>query len=271
MRLHRLTGHGLLIVAMIAVFAISATVVGCASKNIEKEKTEAALHLQIGTTLFTNKKYPEALRELLIAEKLDPSNATVQNNLALTYFVRDRFDFALKHIDQAIKLKPNYTEARNNRARILIEQGQYARAIEEAKRVTSDLTYQYPIRGWTNIALAHFRQGDFKSARDSATEALKIERTSCFAQTLLGRSLLELGLAQKTTDIPTLKEAAETLDRAVVACRAEGLDEAAYFAGLAHYKLGKSSAAVDRLKEVIRDYPDGLYVKKAESLLEIIK
>ena len=256
MRFYRLTGHGLLIVA---VFAISAAVAGCASKNTEKEKTDAALHLQIGTTLFGNKKYPEALRELLIAEKLDPSNATVQNNLALTYFVRDRFDFALKHIDQAIKLKPDYTEARNNRARILIEQGQYARAIEEAKRVTSDLTYQFPIRGWTNIALAHFRQGNFKSARD------------CFAQTLLGRSLLELGLAGKTVDVPVLTDAAETLDRAIVACRAEGLDEAAYFAGLAHYKLGKSSAAVDRLKEVLRDYPEGRYVKKAESLLEIIK
>lgn len=265
MRFKRLTGRLFLVAAIFAVLP------GCASKNTEKEKTDAALHLQIGTTLFTNKKYPEALRELLIAEKLDPSNATVQNNLALTYFVRDRFDFALKHIDQAIKLKPEYTEARNNRARILIEQGQYALAIEEAKRVTADLTYQFPIRGWTNIALAYFRQGDFKNSRDAATEALKIERTSCFGQTILGRSLLEIGLAGKAQGVQTLKDAAETLDRAIVACRAEGLDEAAYFAGLAHYKLGKSSAAVDRLKEVIRDYPQGQYVKKAESLLEIIK
>lgn len=243
---------------MLAIFAAA----GCATKSASKAKDEAALHLQIGTTLFTNKKYPAALTELLTAEKLDPQNPTVQNNLALTYFVRDRFDLALQHVDRAIGLNPTYTEARNNRARILIERERYPEAIEEARRVTQDLTYAAPIRGWTNISLAYFRKGDFKSARDSATEALKIERTNCFAQTILGRSLLELGNA---------KDAAETLDRAIVACVAEGQDEAAYFAGLANYKLGKSAAAVARLKDVLKDYPDGRYAKKAESLLEIIK
>lgn len=242
---------------------------GCASKSNLKAEKDAVLHLQIGTTLFSNRKYPEALVELLMAEKLDPENATVQNNLALTYFVRDRFDLALRHIDRAISLRPDYTEARNNRARILIERGSYAEAIEEARRVTADLTYQYPIRGWTNISLAHFRKGDFKSAKDAATEALKVERTNCFAQTLLGRSLLELSASNSTSGF--LKDAAETLDRAVVVCRAEGDDEAAYFAGLAQYKLGKSAAAVARLQEVLRDYPNGSYTRKAESLLEIIK
>lgn len=234
----------------------------CASEPANKEKGDAALHLQMGTAYFTNKKYPQALAELLIAEKLDPKNATVQNNLALTYFVRDRFDLAQEHIERAIDLNPKYTEARNNRARILIERGKYAEAIEEAKRVNQDLTYQYPIRGLTNVSLAYFRKGDFKNARDSATEALKIERTNCFAQTILGRSLLELGHT---------KDAAETLDRAIVACVAEGQDEAAYFSGLAHYKLGKSAAAVARLRDVLKDYPNGSYAKKAESLLEIIK
>ncbi len=247
---------------LIALILAIPLLISCASKDQNKAKGDAALHLQMGTALFTNKKYPAALNELLIAEKLDPSNPTIQNNLALTYFVRDRFDLAILHIDRAIKLNPLYTEARNNRARILIERGQYAEAIEEAKRVTQDLTYQFPIRGLTNISLAYFRKGDFKNARDSATEALKVERNNCFAQTVLGRSLLEIG---------NHKDAAETLDRAIVACVAEGQDEAAYFAGLANYKLGKSATAVARLKDVLKNYPNGNYAKKAESLLEIIK
>jgi type IV pilus assembly protein PilF len=259
----------ILVHALVLVCGVS-SLFGCASSKPNRDKENANLHLQMGTTLFTNKKYPEALRELLAAEKLDPSNATVQNNLALTYFVRDRFDIAQTHVDRAIALNPAYTEARNNRARILIERGLYSEAIDEAKRATDDLTYQTPIRSWTNISLAYFRKGDFKSARDAATAALKIERTSCFAQTILGRSLLELGLLEKRGTI-LLKDAAETLDRAIVACRAEGLDEAAYFAGLAHYKLGKSATAVARLQEVLHDYPEGRYAKKAESLLEIIK
>lgn len=255
--------------AVIFALIIILSQTGCATKKPNRDKEDANLHLQIGTTLFTNKKYPAALNELLIAEKLDPSNATVQNNMALTYFVRDRYDLALKHIDRAIALRPDYTEARNNRTRILIERSQFTEAIEEAKRVTADLTYQFPIRGWTNIALAYFRKGDFVGARDSATQALKIERGNCFAQTILGRSLLELGMANPGS--PMLQESAETLDRAIVACRAEGEDEAAYFAGVANYKLGKSAIAVARLQEVLKDYPEGRYAKKAESLLEIIK
>lgn len=243
------------------LLALSA-VFGCSTAKKQNSKDIASLHLQNGTRFFTNKKYPSALTEFLAAEKLDPRNPVVQNNLALTYFVRDRMDLAQKHIDLALSINPSYTEARNNRARILIERSQYALAIQDAKKVTEDLTYQYPIRGWTNIALAQFRMGNFKDAKATATEALKVERSNCFAQTVLGRSHLEIG---------EFKEAAETLDRAISACRADGEDEAAYFAAVANYKLGRSSAAIARLEEVLKDYPQGRYAKKAESLLEIMR
>lgn len=247
-----------LAVCLLALSAVS----GCSTAKKTNAKDIALLHLQNGTRFFTNKKYPSALTEFLAAEKLDPRNAVVQNNLALTYFVRDRMELAQKHIDLALSINPSYTEARNNRARILIERGQFALAIQDAKKVTEDLTYQYPIRGWTNIALAQFRMGNFKDAKATATEALKVDRTNCFAQTVLGRSHLE---------ISEFKEAAETLDRAISACRTEGEDEAAYFAGVANYKLGRSAAAIARLEEVLKDYPQGRYAKKAESLLEIMR
>ncbi|MDX9731916.1 MAG: tetratricopeptide repeat protein [Bdellovibrionales bacterium] len=248
--------------AVVVLGLVLTTITGCSTATREENKTKASLHVQIGTTLFSNKKYPEALSEFLQAEKLDPENATVHNNLALTYFVRDRYDLSEKHIDRAIALDPKYTEARNNRARILIERKRYDEALEEAKRVIADLTYQHPIRGWINIALAHFRKGDFQQAAKSATDALKAERSNCFAQTILGRSLLEMG---------RLKQAALTLDRAIVACKAEGDDEAAYFSGFVHYKLGRSAAAVARLEAVIKEYPNGQYAERAASLLEIIK
>ena len=261
MRTHlRYSPVGFLCLAMCAL-ALSAGS-GCSTSKKTNPKDIALLHLQNGTRFFTNKKYPSALTEFLAAEKLDPRNAAVQNNLALTYFVRDRMELAQKHIDLALSINPSYTEARNNRARILIERGMFAQAIVDAKKVTEDLTYQYPIRGWTNIALAQFRMGSFKEAKTTATEALKVDRTNCFAQTVLGRSHLE---------ISEFKEAAETLDRAISACRTEGEDEAAYFAGVANYKLGRSAAAIARLEEVLKDYPQGRYAKKAESLLEIIR
>lgn len=236
--------------------------VGCAGKDLVKNREIAALHLQNGTVFFTNKRYPSALNEFLQAERLDPSNPVTQNNLAMTYFVRDRIDLALKHINRALELNSSYSEARNNRSRILIERGLYDQAIADAYKVVQDLTYQTPIRAWNNIALAEFRSGKFANAKKTSTEALKLDRTNCAAQTTLGRAHLELG---------ELKEAAETLDRATITCRLEGEDEAAYFAGFANYKLGRSAAAISRLEHVLKDYPDGRYAKKAQSLLEIMR
>lgn len=236
--------------------------VGCAGKDLVKNRETAALHLQNGTVFFSNKKYPSALNEFLLAERLDPQNPVTQNNLAMTYFVRDRLDLAIKHINRALEINSKYSEARNNRARILIERGLFDQAISDATKVVQDLTYPTPIRAWNNIAMAEFRARRFENAKKTSTEALKLDRTNCAAQTVLGRSHLELG---------ELKEAAETLDRATLTCKLEGEDEAAYFAGFTNYKLGRSAAAISRLEHVLKDYPEGQYAQKAQSLLEIMR
>lgn len=228
----------------------------------ERNKEDARLHLRIGTSLFMNRQYPAALSSFLKAEALDPENPQIQNDLAMAYFVREKMDLAQEHIDRALALDPKYTEARNNRARILIDRGRYDEAIAEAKKVAQDLTYPTPIRGWANLALAHFKRGNFSECRKTTLDALKVDRKNCDIQLLLGRSQLELG---------DHKPASDTLDRAISFCDSENPDEAYYFAGIAHYKLGRISAAVDRLSVVVKKYPEGPFAKKAESLLEIIK
>jgi type IV pilus assembly protein PilF len=256
-RLAIMCGHALPISALLAGCAVTSLT----GKN-STDRDTAALHLQNGTVFFENRKYPSALNEFLQAERLDPNNPVTHNNLAMTYFVRERVDLAMKHINRAIELNPKYSEARNNRARILIERGLFDQAIIDANLVVQDLTYLAPIRAWNNIALAEFRAGRFKNSKKTSTEALKIDRSNCAAQTILGRSHLELG---------ELKDAAETFDRAILSCKLEGEDEAAYFAGFTNYKLGRSAAAVSRLEHVLKDYPEGRYAQKAQSLLEIIR
>lgn len=249
--------QGLVLVVMLSLLS------ACAStQNSRKSQEDAVLRLQSGTRFFQNQQYAAALRELLEAQRLDPRNPTIQNNLALTYFVRERFDLALKHINRAIELQPQYSEALNNRARIHIERGDYALAIADAKRVLDDLTYPAPVKAWNNIALAHFRKGDFREARVATESALRVDRQNCYAQTLHGRCQLEMN---------DLQAAAQTLDNALVACADQQDEEASYFAGLVQYKLGKHAVAVDRLENVVRKYPQGEYAQRAKSLLEIVK
>jgi type IV pilus assembly protein PilF len=232
----------------------------CASS--EKARDEAELRLRIGTSYLQSGNYPYALRELQTAEKLDPKNEMIQNNLGLVYFFRDRYELSASHLKRAIDMKPEFAEARNNYARVLIELTRYDQAIAELKRVVEDLTYPDPAKAWVNMGLAYFRKGDFATARSRFAQAIQLNRDNCLAQNLYGRTLLELG---------KLQDATQALDNAIVICRRLKYDEPNYFSGLAYYKLGKASSAIARMEEVVKLYPDGAYAKKAESMLKLMK
>lgn len=227
-----------------------------------KKKEEAALHLRIGTGYLQAGQYPAALRELLIAEKLDSTDPTTHNNLGLVYFMRERYELAEKHLARAIEINPKFTEARNNRARVLIELEKYEVAIRELKIVLNDLTYPDPAKAWVNLGLAFFKRGDFSEAKGALAEGLKIRRDNCLGQTLYGRSLYELG---------QLKTASRALDNAVLICRDSKYDEPHYYSGLTYYKLGETSSAVARMEEILKLYPDGNYARKAESMLKLMR
>ena len=242
------------------VFMISSALflTSCASSH---GKEEALLHLEMGSAFLQSGRYPDALRELLLAEKADPTNPIVQNNLGLTYFIRERSDVAQKHLRKAVELKPEYTEARNNLARVLIELGQYDKAISELKTVMKDLTYGDISKSLTNLGLAYFKKGQYQDAKKRLSEALKANRENCLAYNLFGRSQLELG---------ELNQAASSLDSAVVLCQPQEFDEPHYFAGLAYNKLGNREKAIARLEEVVRLYPAGKYNRKAQEMLNSI-
>ena len=222
-------------------------------------REEAALHLQIGTGYFKNGKYPQALNELLLAEKQDPQNALVQNNLGLVYFVREKYDLAEEHMRRALKINPNYTEALNNLARIEIELSRFDEALGELNKVLADLTYSNVEKAWVNIGLAYFRKGEYATARDKLTEAIRINRQNCLANTLYGRALMELGDLQK---------AATTLDNSVSLCKGSEFDEPHYYSGICYSKLGQNEKAMARMEEVIKLYPYGKFAKRAKSMLE---
>jgi Tfp pilus assembly protein PilF len=235
---------------------------GCASS---KAKDEAALHARIGTALLQQGHYPDALRELLVAEKLDSRNALIQNNLGLAYFLREKYKLSAEHIARAIDLDPKYSEARNNYGRVLIELGRYDDAIAQLRIVLADLTYNDPAKALVNLGLAQFRKGDFQQARSTFAKAIQTNRDNCLAQTLYGRSLFEMG---------QFSQAANALDNANIVCHSNnqpGFDEPQYFSGLAYYKLGNTSSAVSRMEDVVKFYPDGKYAKKAEDLLKLMK
>jgi type IV pilus assembly protein PilF len=249
------------VVPFLLLFSLVLGVVGCASISSEEEET-AKLHLKIGTSHLNNDNYPQALTELLTAQELDPNNAVIQNNLGLTYFFRERLDLAEIHIRKAIKLEPKYSDARNNLSRVLIERGRYTEAIQEARTVMEDLTYQSPEKPLINLGMAQFKLGQYELARKSLQKALDFQRDNCLAHSYFGRTYFE---------VKDFTRASEALDRAAGFCQRLQFDEPQYYSALSYYQLGQKQKAEERLESLLKLYPNGRYSDKAKTMLETIR
>lgn len=228
------------------------------SKNADK----AFLKLQIGVSLIEKNELPQALKELLEAESLDPDSALVHNNLGLVYFLRKKTDLAVKHYSKAVALKPDFTEAKNNLARVYIEIKQYKDAEKLLNQVLEDLTYNNVPAAYMNFGLMRFNQKNYPEAKSYFRKLLEVSREDCYANVYYGRSYLEMN---------QLKDAAEQLDKAATYCKPFNIDEGHYYSAIAYYRMGKRDRAVTRFEEIIQTFKDSFNKKNAEQMLLIIK
>lgn len=242
-------------------FLMVFSTLGCSTLSREDEE-KARLYLKVGSSQLENRDYPNALKSLLEAERLNPDEPMIQNNLSLAYLMRDRLDLSETHVRKALALKPDYTEAKNNLGRLLTERGRPREALPILESAAMDLTYEKPARITLNLGIAHFKLKDYKKAREYFSKTLDFGRDNCMAQNYLGRSYYEVN---------DYKRASEILDLAVGFCKTSQFDEPHYFSALAYYQLGDRIKAEARLEEVLRIYSQGKYQDQAKSLLETMR
>ncbi len=242
------------------ILFISLFFLGC--RSFQQKEDRANFLLQSGTALYDAGRYPEALRELLNAYKVNPRNLGVLNALGLTYHARGRSDLGIKYLLEALAVEPAYTEARNNLVRIYIESRDFKAAQYELSLVKKDLTYSALDKVYVNEGLLYFDQKQFAKALSPFQKAIDYSRENCPAHHLYGKSLFELN---------RYSEAAGALDRAIVFCQSTGSDEPHYLSALSHYRSGDKRKASVRFNEIVKLYPNGPYFEKSKSLLEIVK
>lgn len=236
--------------------------VGCASSSPPEQNDKAALHLQIGNDYLKKENYPLALKELLIAEELSPANPYVQANLGMVYFMRERYELAEKHYRKSISLKPDFTDAKNNLSRAFIEIGQYRQAEVLLKEVLADLTYVDFPKAYANYGVLEFKRKNYSSAITYFKKSLERDRENCFTQVYHGRSYLEL----KETPFAVLQ-----LEKAIPFCSQIESDEAHFYSAIALYRNNQKDKARIRFEELIRLYPSGYNIEKAQKMLELLK
>lgn len=235
---------------------------GCATNTQTLNTEKAALHLQIGVSMLNRGMYPQAHAELLQAERLDPRNPAVQNNLGLASYHRQRYDLAERYYKRAIDLNHNYSEARNNYAKLLMEMDRLSEAESQLKMVIDDLTYTGFSRAYLHFGVLRFKQEKYTDAVTYLNKALETDKENCSAHFFLGRSYLERNENAK---------AVEALDRSVNFCETALADDPLYFSALAYYRIEQKEKSLARFDALLKKYPNGKNQEKAKQLVALIR
>lgn len=179
---------------IVAMFFIVILFSACATTGAspeDKKKANAARNL--GEVHFSEGNYTKALGELLKAEKLNPDDPILQNDLGLVYMAKEKVDLAVQHFEKAVQLNPDYALAKNSLGSAYLVLKEWDKAIPLLEAVTNDMLYATPHFPLNNLGWAYYNKGDYKKAQQYLKEALDLKPDFFNAQFNLGRVYLATG------------------------------------------------------------------------------
>src|SRR6185503_14879194 len=78
----------------------------------------------------------ESLREIMVAQRLDPLSPIIGNNVAIMHLLANDLNAAVAQCQRVIEIDPNYPEARNILGLIYLKQGRKAEAVASTEKAT---------------------------------------------------------------------------------------------------------------------------------------
>jgi len=131
-------------------------------RGIAEFPKNASLHRLLGTVLRDRGLFEQSLKELSLADELDPDNAATQAGLGILFDHNAEHTVAEHHHRRSVKLAPDIGEYRNNLGFCLFLQNRTQEAIEalgEALRRNPNDTKVY-----NNLGFAYFKAGNEERA-----------------------------------------------------------------------------------------------------------
>ena len=182
-------------------------IISCASKNLEEQKALADASRNLGEAYLREGKIRHALKELKKAEKLNPNDYILQDDLGLAYFYLENQDRAIFHFKKALAIKDDYTPARNNLGNAYAANKEWKKAIEQYKIAIEDLLYGTPHFPYSNLGLVYYETREYELAEKYYYKALKLEPGFDRALYGLGKTYVAMGRVPEA--IVKLEKAAE--------------------------------------------------------------
>ena len=174
------------------ILAVLGSLWACAGPSTSRNENLAKATREIGEAYMRQGDYTAALRELLTAEKLDPQDPFVHNDLGLCYMAKKHMTDAIAHFKKAVALKPSYAPARNNLGTAYLTVGSWDAAIETFQEITKDVLYATPHYPLANLGMAYFEKGEYPTALKYYKEALKLQPNFVVALRGVGRTYLAM-------------------------------------------------------------------------------
>ena len=203
-----------------------------AKRAVALDPDSAEAHCALATSFGAVRNGPEAINELELAVRLQPSYGEAYNRLSYLNKLHGRAGESLDWATRAVEINPLSAESVSNLALSLVTNGKPEAALPEAQRA-GELS-----PGWTTAvlyeALAFYELGRYGEAREALRE-LTVEWAGLGAQALLALTHLAAG------DEGSARQVLATMD-----CETD-----AFAVGLVHLALGEIDAAFQGFSESV--------------------
>ncbi len=230
--------------------------------QLTEPQKRAQMHYQMGVDHLRQGRSPQAIGELLNAERFDPAEESIQFALAEAYRQQGRNAETEAHLLRAIQIRPNYHEARLNLAAFYIQVERIEEAIPLLNQLLAEPTFPAPWRALTNLGWAEYRLGRLDQAHQHLTLAVDYRPEYWPARLNLG--ILESERGNRS-------EAIENFER-VLEGKPSSLAEAEVRYRLAEQliSLGDKKGAVRQLEVASDLRPNGPWSKRSAEYLKTL-
>lgn len=248
------------------LLALSPLTSGCATtspQTSEEDARKAASHLDVGADHLRGGRPALALREFMAAEKLSPDNARVHYALGEAYLAQSRHAESEQHYRRALELAPDFQDAKLSLSVLLVLDERYAEAAALCQQLVDEPTFPAPWRALSNLGFAELKLGRLAEARKHLELAREYQKT--YWPATLSLAQLEMQQGHRLEAIALLREVLELEPGPKVEA------EANYRIAEIYISLGQREQAVSHLSTAVAQTPDGLWGRRSEEYLKLIR
>ena len=239
------------------------SLISCATTKKDQKTSaqrKADIYYNQGTQELITKDYTSAITHLMKANRLNPNNSEILNNLGMAYYFKGRKESAIKFIKKSLTIDSKNTRARLNIATIYVESNKFIEAKVQYDIILDDLTYQGQFKTYYNLGILYLKLNKQEQALNFFKQSLNENNQYCPTHFQLGKYYFEnknFGESLKSYELASLGT-----------CYSD--PSAHYHQALTHIKLKQYDAALSKLEMVVENFSLTKYERLANQKIKNI-